>query len=70
MEYASNATLLAESKEDLEKLNMKVKKESEKSGLMFYNKKIKIMLTSILLNELTADSEEVVNSFLVLFLEF
>lgn len=49
---------------------MKVKMESEKSVLMFYNKKINIMSTSILLNELTADSEEVVNSFLIFVLEF
>ena len=43
LRYADNTTLMAESKEELESLLMKVKKESEKVGLKFNIQKIKIM---------------------------
>ena len=41
--YADDTTLMAESKEELKSLLMKVKEESEKVGLKFNIQKIKIM---------------------------
>ena len=41
--YADDATLMAESKEELESHLMKVKEESEKVGLKFNIQKTKIM---------------------------
>ena len=41
--YADDATLIAESKEKLKNLLMKVKEESEKAGLKLNIQKIKIM---------------------------
>ena len=43
LRYADDTTLVAESKEDLESLLMKVKEESEKPGLKLNIQKIKIM---------------------------
>ena len=43
LKYADDTTLMAESKEELKSLLMKVKKESEKVGLKFNIQKIKIM---------------------------
>ena len=43
LRYADDTTLLAESEEELKSLLMKVKEESEKIGLKFIIKKIKIM---------------------------
>ena len=44
--YADNITLVAESKEELKSLLMKVKEESEKAGLKFNIQKTKIMASS------------------------
>ena len=41
--YANDTTLIAESKEELKSLLMKVKEESEKSGLKLNIQKTKIM---------------------------
>jgi len=41
--YADDTTLMAESKEELKSLLMKVKEESEKAGLKFSIQKTKIM---------------------------
>ena len=41
--YADNTTLMAESREELKSLLIKVKEESEKSGLKLSIQKIKIM---------------------------
>ena len=41
--YADDATLMAESEEELTSLLMKVKKESEKAGLKLQTKKMMIM---------------------------
>ena len=41
--YADDTTLMAESKEELKSLLMKVKEESEKAGLKLNIKKMKIM---------------------------
>ena len=43
LRYADNTTLMAESKEELKSLLMKVKEESEKAGLKFNIQKTKIM---------------------------
>ena len=43
LRYADNTNLVAESKEELESLLMKVKKESEKAGLKYSIQKLKIM---------------------------
>ena len=43
LKYADDTTLMAESKEELKSLLMKVKEESEKAGLKLNIKKIKIM---------------------------
>ena len=43
LRYADDTTLMAESKEELKSLLMKVKEESEKVGLKFNIQKIKIV---------------------------
>ena len=43
LRYANNITLIAESKEELNHLLMKVKEESENPGLKLSNQKTKIM---------------------------
>ena len=43
LRYADDTTLMAESKEELESLLMKVKEESEKSGLKLKIQEMKIM---------------------------
>ena len=43
LRYADDTTLLAESKEELKSLLMKVKEESEKAGLRLNIQKTKIM---------------------------
>ena len=44
--YADDTTLMAESKEELESILMKVKEESEKPGLKLNTQKTKIMASS------------------------
>ena len=46
LRYADDTTLMAESKEELKSLLMKVKEESEKAGLKLNIQKIKIMTSS------------------------
>ena len=46
LRYADNTTLIAESKEELKNLLMKVKEESEKTGLKLNLQKTKIMASS------------------------
>ena len=46
--YADNTTVMAESKEELKSLLMKVKKESEKVGLKLNIQKAKIMASSLI----------------------
>ena len=45
LRYADDTTLMAESKEELQSLLMKVKEETEKAGLKFNIQKTKIMAT-------------------------
>ena len=44
--YVEDTTLMAESEEELKSLSMKVKEESEKTGLIFNIQKTKIMVSS------------------------
>ena len=46
LRYADDTTLMAESKEELKSLFMKVKGESEKAGLKLHIQKMKIMASS------------------------
>ena len=46
LRYADDTTLMAESKEELKSLLMKVKEKSEKAGLKFNIQKMKIMASS------------------------
>ena len=46
LRYANDTTLMAESKEELKSLLMKVKEESEKDGLKLNIQKMKIMASS------------------------
>ena len=46
LRYADDTTLMAESKEELKSLLMKVRKESEKVGLKLTIQKTKIIITS------------------------
>ena len=45
LRYADDTTLMAESKEELKSLLMKLKEESEKAGLKFNTQKTKIMVS-------------------------
>ena len=44
LKYADDTTLMAESKEELKSLLIKVKEESEKAGLKLYIQRMKIMV--------------------------
>ena len=46
LRYADDTNLMAKSEEELKRLLMKVKKESEKAGLKFNIQKMKIMASS------------------------
>ena len=46
LRYADDSTLMAERKEELKSLLMKLKEESEKIGLKLNNQKTKIMASS------------------------
>ena len=46
LRYADDTTLMAESEEELKSFLMKVKKDSEKVGLMLNIQKMKIMASS------------------------
>ena len=48
LRYADNTTLMAETKEELKRLLMKVKEESEKAGLKLNIQKIKIMASGLI----------------------
>ena len=59
--YAEDTTLLAEREEEVKRLLMKVKEESEKAGLKFNTQKIKIMspgpITSCQIGEKNGNSD-------------
>ena len=48
LKYADDTTVMAESKEDLTSLLMKVKEENEKAGLKLNIQKTKIMASSLI----------------------
>ena len=48
LRYSYETTLMAESKEELKSLLMKVKEESEKADLKLHIQKIKIMASSLI----------------------
>ena len=65
--YADDTTLTTESKEELKSLLMKVKEDSEKSGLKLNNQKMKIMASSPI-TSWEIDAETVGNSVRLYFL--
>ena len=65
LRYADNTTLMAESKEELKSLLMKVKEESEKIGLKLNIQKTKIMASGpITLWEIDGETVETVSAFI------
>ena len=66
LRYADDATLMAESEEELKSLLMKVKEESEKVGLKLNIQKTKIMASgSITSWEIDGETVETVSDFIL-----
>ena len=66
--YTDNTTLMAESKEDLKSLLMKVKEESEKAGLKLNIHKTKIMASTPITSwQIDGETRETVTDFIYLF---
>ena len=64
LKYADDTTLMAESKEELKSLLMKVKEESEKVGLKLNIQKMKIMASSPITSwEIDGETVEAVSDF-------
>ena len=67
LRYADDSTLMAESKEELKSLLMKVKEESEKVGLKLNIQKTKIMASSPIISwEIYGETVETVSDFIFL----
>ena len=67
LRYADDITLMAESKEEMKSLLMKVKKESEKAGLKLNIQKTKIMASSpITSRQIDGETTETVRDFIFL----
>ena len=65
--YADDTTLMAESKEELKRLLMKVKEESEKVGLRLNIQKTKIMAFGPITSwEIDGETVETVSDFIIL----
>ena len=65
LRYADDTTLMAESKEELDSLLMKVKEESEKVGLKLNTQKTKIMPSSPITSwEIDGETVETVSDFI------
>ena len=65
LKYEDDTTLMAESKEELKSLLMKVKKESEKVGLKLNIQKTKIMASSPITSwEIDGETVETVSDFI------
>ena len=63
--YADDTTLMAESKEELKNLLMKVKEESEKAGLKLNIQKTKIMASSPITSwKMDGETVETVTDFI------
>ena len=66
LRYADDATLMAESKEELKSLLMKVKKESEKVGLKLNIQKTKIMASGPITSwQIDGETMETVTDFML-----
>ena len=66
LRYADDATLMAESKEELKSLLIKVKEESEKVGLKLNIQKMKIMVSGpITLWLIDGETVETVSDFIL-----
>ena len=64
--YADGTTLMAESKEELKSILMKVKEESEKVGLRLYIQKTKIMASSPITSwQIDGETLEIVTDFIL-----
>ena len=64
LRYADDTTLMAESEEELKRLLMKVKEESEKVGLNFNIQKMKIMASGPIIPwEIDGETVEPVTDF-------
>ena len=67
LRYADDTTLMAESKEELKSLLMKVKEKSEKVGLKFNIQKTKIMASSPITSwQIDGETVETVSDFIFL----
>ena len=67
LRYADDTTLMAESKEELKSLLMKVKEESEKVGLQFNIQKSKIMASGPIISwQIDGETVETVVDFIFL----
>ena len=67
LRYADDTTLMAESEEELKRLLMKVKEESEKVGLKLNSQKMKIMTSGpISSSEIDGEIVETVSDFIFL----
>ena len=65
LRYANDTTLMAECKEELKSLLMKVKKESEKVGLKLNIQKTKIMASSPITSwQIDGETVETVSDFI------
>ena len=66
LRYADNTTLMAESKEELKSLLMKVKEESEKVGLKLNIQKMKIMASGPVTSwKIEGETVETVSDFIL-----
>ena len=66
LRYADDTTLMAESKEELKRLLMKVKEESEKVGLKLNIQKTKIMASGPIISwQIPGETMEAVTDFIL-----
>ena len=66
LRYANHTTLMAESKEELKRLLMKVKEESEKAGLKLNFQKIKITASGLITSwQIHGEAMETVRDFIL-----
>ena len=67
LRYADDTTLMAENKEELKSLLMKVKEENEKAGLKLNIQKMKIMTSSRITSwQIDGETMEIVTDFIFL----
>ena len=65
LRYADDTTLMAENKEELKSLLMKVKEKSEKAGLKLNIQKTKIMASSPTSWQIDGETVETVKDFIL-----